>query len=435
MNNKYISLLALVLALGVIFFMASCKSAPVPEVTPGPAPAPVPAPSPAPVSQDVPDQAALNSLAAAKARAEDARKKTVDFESSSYLPDEWDAAEAVYVSAGQQAQGTSAGVKQAEAGYNAAADSFEDVFQRTIPLYAQDREDEVLAARNGAISAGIDSLYPEQLRAADSVALDAADKYEAGDYYAADTTAAKSLGMYQALKAGMEVLTARDGAISAGIDGLYPEELYAADLVVLDGVAQYEAEDYSAANITAAKSLGIYQALNAGMDVYHVRQEILNRNFTGYDSYNFEKADDIALAAIDSYEAGNIEEALNGAEGAKLLYNTVLRAGWVSYTAEQAVAAGKERQNALDVKADIAVRSEFEPADKLYTQAGASLKAEKYEESAGLYSQSASRFISLAQAAVEKRRIAEEAIRAAEKKMAESEETARDAELVLEGGV
>jgi tetratricopeptide (TPR) repeat protein len=234
--------------------------------------------------------------------------------------------------------------------------------------------------------------------------------------------------MYQALNTGMEVLAVRDSVISAGINDPYPEGLYAADLVALDGVAQYVAEDYSAANSTAAKSLGIYQTLNTGMDVYNVRQEIVDRNFADYDSYNFDRADDISLAAIDSYEAGNIKEALDGAEEAKPLYNRVLSTGWAGAT-------GKERQNALDVKANIAARNEFDSAEKLYSQAEAARKAEKYEEAAGLYNQSASRFISLAQTVTEKRRIATEAIKAAEEKIAESEEKAQDATLILEGGV
>ncbi|GHV43784.1 hypothetical protein AGMMS49546_26380 [Spirochaetia bacterium] len=376
MKNKYIILL--ILTLGTIFLMASCQStAPAPAAlvsSPEPAasPAPVPEPVPPPAAQDVPDQAALNSLAAAKARAEEARKKAADFESPAYFPGEWDAAEAAYVSAGEQAQNTLTEVKQAEAQYNAAADSFEDVFSKTIPLYAQDREAEVIAARNEAISAGIDSLYPEHLRATDTIALDAVDKYEAGDYYAARDAAALSLGRYQALK--------------------------------------------------------------AGMDSYNVRQEVLNRNFADYDPDNFDRADKTLATALDLFEAGNIEEALNEAEEAKLRYNLALKFGWAVYAEERALAAGKERQNALDLKANVAVRSEFDPAEKLYGQAGISLKAEKYEESADLYSQSEARFISLAKAAAEKRRAADAAIKVAEEKMVESEETARDAELILEGG-
>jgi hypothetical protein len=325
-------------------------------VVPEPAPAPSPAPSAPSASVAVQVDPNLAVLAA-KARAESSRQKAVDFKGPAYFPGEWESTEAGYVDAGRS---------QNEAGYNAAADGFEGIFSKTVPLYAQDRADEAIALR--------------------------------------------------------------DSVISAGINDLYPEELYAADLVALDGVAQYEAEDYSAANITAAKSLGIYQALNVGMDVYNVRQEILNRNFTDYDSYNFNRADDISLAAIDSYEAGNIEKALDGAEEVKPLYNRVLSTGW-------AAATGQERQNALDMKANIAVRNEFDAAEKLYSQAEAARKAGKYEESADLYNQSASRFTSLVQTVTEKRRIATEALRAVEKKVAESEEAARDAELILEGGV
>jgi hypothetical protein len=43
--------------------------------------------------------------------------------------------------------------------------------------------------------------------------------------------------------------------------------------------------------------------------------------------------------------------------------------------------------------------------------------------------------VKVGRTAVEKRRIAEEAIRAAEEKMIESDETAKKAEIILEGGV
>jgi flagellar basal body rod protein FlgB len=374
MKNKYIILL--ILAFGAAFFMSSCKSTakPVPATltdTPPVVAEPVPAPSPAP--QDVPDQAALNSLAAAKARVENARQKTIDFESPSYFSGEWEAAEADYASAGKLSPDTLTRVKQAEAQYNAAADSFEGIFQKAIPPYAQDWENAVIAARDEAISAGVKELVPDVLLDADMVALDAVDKYEAKDYYAAKDSAAAGLAMYQALK--------------------------------------------------------------TGMDAYNVRQEIVSRNFADYDPDNFNRADETLVAAADLYEAGNVKDAQNGAGEAKTRYDSVLKIGWIAYTKERADAAGKERQNALDLKANVAVRSEFDPVERLYSQAGASLKAEKYEESAGLYIQTESRFISLTQTAAEKRRVADEAIRTAEEKMTESDENARDAELILEGGV
>jgi hypothetical protein len=369
MKNKHIILI--ILAFGAVFFLASCKStqtAPASGLQPGSSPQPGSSAAP----QDAPDQAALNSLAAARARAEDARKTAIDFEAPSFFPDEWKAAEADYASAGGLAPDTRAGVKEAEDKYNALANNFEDIFQKVIPRYAQDKEDALIAARNEAVSAGIEGLAPELLLAADSAVLDAADKYEAKDYYAAADGAARGLEMYRALK--------------------------------------------------------------TGMDAYKVRQEIVSRNFIDYDPDNFNQADEAIVAAYDLYEAGNITDALTGAGEAKRRYDLALRAGWVAYAAERAAAAGKERQNALDLKANVAVRTEFDPAEKLYNQAGASLKAEKFDESAGLYVQSESRFISLARTAAEKRRIAEEAIRAAEEKMTESDENARDAELVLQGG-
>ncbi|MDR1318404.1 MAG: hypothetical protein LBJ90_02170, partial [Treponema sp.] len=165
-----------------------------------------------------------------------------------------------------------------------------------------------------------------------------------------------------------------------------------------------------------------------------VREEIVNREFIPYDPENFDKADTVGQAAIDNYGSDNFESARDEADEAHLRYNLVLETGWASYAADKGASAGVERQNALDIKANIAARDLFNEAEAPYNQAVASLKAEKYEEAATLYTDSEARFIVAGQSAAEKRRLAEDAIKEAEEKVAESDETARKAEIVIEGG-
>ncbi|MDR2159400.1 MAG: hypothetical protein LBP23_04960 [Treponema sp.] len=354
----------------VLFLCAlavSCKSTPEPaDVTePGPSAAVTPAP---PQEQPV-DQASLDR---AIARAEEARKRALDFEAPSYFPSDWENAEAGYAAAGAGPRSTAAEASQTASLYNAAADVYDDLFKKTVPLYAQDREDEVIALRDQVIATGLTADYPDHFAMADNKAIEAYNQYEAEDYYAARDSAAVALQMYQSL------------AVAA--------------------------------------------------DAWFKRQEIVDNDLYHYDPENFDRADETGLAAIGDYEAGNIPQALDEAEEAALRYSLALKTAWEAHAGDQRQAAGRERQNALDAKANVAVKAKYEGASGIYNQAESLYRSKNFKEAAGLYDQSRLLFGDAAWAAAEKRKIAEDAIRAAETKMAESDETAKNAELLLEGG-
>jgi hypothetical protein len=360
MKNRY--QVAFLLFMPVLFFVFACKSTPKQTESTPPA-------------EGIPETSApanLDALNQAVARAEDARKRAMDFESPAYFPSDWEGAEAQYASAGALARNTADEVQQAAARYNQIADTYEDLFKKALPLFAQAREDEIVSARNEAVA--------------------------------------------------------------TGLSGTFPDYLLEVDRIVTQALAQYEGEDYYAARDSAYAARDRYQALKTGADAYLKRKDIVDRNFITYDPENFNKADEIGLAALDHYQAGNVEQARNEAEEAELRYNLVLKTGWASYAADRGAAAGVERQKALDLKANVAVKGEFDVAADIYNRAGASFQAEKYEDAAVLYTQSEARFVVICQTAAEKRREAEEALRAAEQKMMESDETAKQAELILEGG-
>jgi hypothetical protein len=365
MKNRPI--LFLFLSVMVFFAVISCKS--TPKQTPEQPPVP---PVETPVAPDGPSQAALNDLNAAIARAEEARKRASDFESLIYFPSDWENAESEYTAAGQLPKTTEDEVHEAAARYNALAGVYDDLFKRVIPLYAQDREDEITAARDEALLTGLKDSFPDYLTDADRTAVQA--------------------------------------------------------------LAQFEAEDYYTARDTAFLARDKYRALKTGGEAYNKRQEIVDRDFISYDPDNFNKADESGLAAMDSYTAENIEAAREQAEEAGLRYNLVLNTAWAAHVAERRLAAGTERQKALDLKANVAVKAEFDAASAIYNQAEASVQAENYTEAVSLYDQSEARFIAVGRTAEEKRREAEQAIREAEEKILESEENAKKAELILEGG-
>jgi outer membrane cobalamin receptor len=178
----------------------------------------------------------------------------------------------------------------------------------------------------------------------------------------------------------------------------------------------------------------MYRVLTPGIEAYYIREEIVTRNFVQYVPGEFEQADDAGMAAIAAYEAGQMEGLQKNAEDIQSLYRSILKTGWISFVTEREAAAKTERQAALDAKANVALRSDFDTAAALYSRADASFRAENYDDAALFYGQAEFQFANAAKDALEKRRVAETAIKAAEEKMIESDENARRAELVIEGG-
>jgi hypothetical protein len=354
MKKSIFSLIVLTLMFTLI--SVSCTSTPEPEAQQSAA-----SEAPAPTS-----------LSGAMARAEDARKRATDFECPAYFPSDWDAAEAQYVAAGNSPRSTASEIQQAVASYNAAADVYDDLFKKTIPLYAQAREDEVMIARDDLIATGFTHSFPDYLEKADEIALEALDQYEAGNYYEAKDTAAKAL---------------------------------------------YE-----------------YDVLMNGGKIFLARQEVVDRGFWVYDSDNFDKADEVTITAINEYEAGNKETAVANAEEALLRYNLVLSNGWTAYSVDRRNSAVSERELALSERANIAARDSFREAEAIYNQAEETYSSENFQNAAILFTDAEALFMISRYETDEKRVRAIETIRLAEEKIEESNETAIEAERIIEGG-
>jgi hypothetical protein len=247
--------------------VAEAPAAPQPQ-SPQAAPQPQsPQASPTPSG---PDQAALNALNTAIARAEKERKLAEDFESPSYFPAEWRTAETEYRSITVDRTST-ATVQAAERRYNAVADTYQALFQKTVPLYADDVADEVLTARDAVIAAGIEdyvSDYP-YFDMADEAALAAESAYYAEDYYKAAAGAEEAIAWYTGLYIAVETLKVRDEAIVAGIEDYAPDSLELADEILLAAGEAFLVKDYDKAMTGAQEAQDRYRSLKAGMEAYH----------------------------------------------------------------------------------------------------------------------------------------------------------------------
>ncbi|WP_010256025.1 hypothetical protein [Treponema primitia] len=332
--------------------------------------------------REPPDQAALEALRSALSRVELSRKQALDIDAPGYFPPEWEAAEGQYASAkGNAKDGTLGDVKNTIALYEAAAESYDTAARRCLPLYYQDLSEEILQARSEAIDAGIRGLSPDRLEAADLLIDEALAFYEAGE------------------------------SANAG------------------------AENYYAAAELAFGALDRYYALSMGIRAYRIREEIEERDFAQYDSGNYDRADGSMRNGLAAYDSGDTEKAVGEAEEAFLRYTLVINKGWLSFAGDLQVSAETARRKALNAKANVAVRQEFSDADGVYTRGTVAYNDQDYAGASEHFSQVIPLFLTAARNAELKRVVAEDAISTAETRISKSEETAREAEIVLQGGV
>ena len=335
----------------VLFIMAalisvSCKSAPAPM---------------------------LEELNDSRLQAQASRQRAIDFESPAYFESEWEAAEILYNASEVPPKANKDEVEKLTDRNNTVKGLYDMLFRRSVPLYAQAKEDEILSARETLINSGFADYFPEYVKNADDIALAAHEQYEAQNYYGAKATAAKAMNEYETLLKGANVLLAR--------------------------------------------------------------QEIIDRGFAKYDEQNFLKGDELADSAVSEWDAGNREAAIKKAEEALEHYNLVLKNGWTTYSAERREMASKERELAIAEKANIASRDLFREGEFNYIAAQENFAEGNFHD-AGNHFTDAEALYSIARKDTEEKRLkAEEAIKMAEERIDESNEAAIEAERIIEGGL
>jgi len=328
----------------------------------------------APPPEEAPaEQPSLIDLEAAEDRALAARKLISDFNGESSYPDDWRSANALLSEADRRKSTSNIqDINESTARYIRAAEAFEGMSGKVLERYYEVKEEELIAARNLALDAGAEELIPELLDEADNTVFLAVAKYEARDFYGAKDAAADAITMYQIMK--------------------------------------------------------------SGLDAYAVREAIAERNLEIYDPNNVELADDTLRAAASDYFSKDFAGARNKVDAAMLRYNLALKNAWEAYAADKGAEAADQRQLALDVRANIASRQEFNAAQDVFGRADSAFRAQRFDEAAIGFEDSIRQFTSVVAITRMKRATAEEALERANQMLNESDEIARNAEIILEGG-
>jgi hypothetical protein len=133
LNKKPLFFLMSVMA---VLLITSCASKPPADSKP-----PDTGKTPVAPGLQAPDQALLDELDAAMARAQSGREAAVAVQAQAYFPDEWDKAESDNNNGKNANKGTADGVKRGIALFTSAAEGYEAITGNAAPLFAKDQND------------------------------------------------------------------------------------------------------------------------------------------------------------------------------------------------------------------------------------------------------------------------------------------------------
>ncbi|MDR1218907.1 MAG: hypothetical protein LBK73_04780 [Treponema sp.] len=254
-----------------------------------------------------------------------------------------------------------------------------------------------------------------------------------------------ALDALAAAKAGADA--AREQARAVGGDEAYPDDWGRAEETyreaeasprdtrgqAREAVARYKAaaDKYGAVHVAVLRS----RADESRALADSARREALDvkANAAVRDDYN--AADALYSQSADSYKAGSFEAASEGYARTAELFVAARDAAIEKRAVadENRALADSARQEALDVKANVAARGDYNTADALYSQSADSYKAGSFEEAAEDYAVTAELFVAARDMAIEKRAAADAAIKAAEEKAGESDALAQNSVRILGG--
>jgi len=318
------------------------------------------------------DETSLESIAQAKAAAEDARTMAKYANGSDYFPDEWGIAENRYSAAKNYDTPKTKGEENVQlAEWKALGGVYQDIYTRSLSQFAGGQEKLLADAREQAVKAGADKLVPERFAIADALKDSAVEKFNNGD---------------------------------------------------LDGSAH-----------DGKQACDRYKVLQTIAEAFNKQKEADKYDFYDLDKESYELAADTGNKAVDLYDENKLPEAQEAAEDALNRFSQVVLKGWGSKVDEITSSAEQSRSASLEAKANIASKAEYDAAEEVYNRALAAQEAGDNITAAQLFSEANDLFTKAQNSAVAKQQKADEALRDAEQKLAESRNKAQAAENLIGG--
>lgn len=254
--------------------------------------------------------------------------------------------------------------------------------------------------RKKAFDYGLKDTLPAEYNKADAAYLRGVENYDK-DNAVSEAAFKEAIELFkQVLDQGLPLVAstesqrARDAQeVAAGKGAVsYYEKPYDATVERLDAADELKASgDYEAAIAAYRDAAARFTAIGTMCDAASARDEIANRGYAEYDTSNWNLAEQ-KLASAESILDSDPAASYNSADEALLRYRMVIRNAQLYYASDRKNLSDSERERAMDIKAEVASREQFEDAEALYESAQAYEEAEDYESAAELYDQAAAAF-------------------------------------------
>lgn len=304
------------------------------------------------------DDTTRQALAAAQEKVESLRKLTLDFAGPTYYPAECDSAGSHYTQAQALKPTTVEDYKKAIEQYTTLAGEYQALNEKVLPRYVEERKTALQSARNKAVQAGAEDALPEQVGTADET--------------------------------------------------------------VTEGMKLWDAQEYYAAADAFDDAQNRYGLLETEAACHGLRTEIATYNLSTYDPDTFAAAEQGMQRALSAYTAKDIPAAQSAATEALSQYQLVAATGWEALALERRQRANAERTKALDIKANIAMKNDYEAANGVYSQGDSALSDRDFKRAVECFTPAETMFTVVYKTTTEKRQTAAKTIQAAEKQIVES---------------
>jgi hypothetical protein len=155
---------------------------------------------------------------------------------------------------------------------------------------------------------------------------------------------------------------------------------------------------------------------------YALKAEIEGHKLQGYDPDTYARGDEDLEKALAAYNGKDFAAAKTAAQSALSSYQAVADAGWEKLAAAQAEAAKAQQAKALDIKAEVALKDDYEAASAAYAQGEESAGQRDFKGAYDGFSQALTMFTSVYNQTFQYRQTADALIKQADKKVSESAE-------------
>lgn len=327
------------------------------------------------------------------------------------------------------------------------------------PSVSQEELDALLGKAQGlkkqAFDRGLADVLPDDYAAANAALAGGKEAYDAKDGPAAKDKLTAAVGLFTDLnEKGLVELASirkknaddmRKSAIAAGAETAAEDRLAPGDEALAAAAAASDAKDYEAAIAAYERARALYELAYKRSVAKGLRERIETSDYAAWDQGNYAKAEeryaaeealfaslgDPAQAASPATDPKPLSQGIDALDEAVLRYNLVIQKG-----REGGATARKDKADAVklqseEIKAQVAVKAEYDAALALYKEAQYAMAAGAYEDAAAKFDEAAAAFEKAYALASDKRAKAEAAMKTAEEAAAESLRKAQDADSVM----